>query len=145
MKKLLRAAFKISLWELLVIIVFGAFKYILVTYGLSDKISKPFIWICLGAGILFLFALGVVGIFENKRISLETWEAEDNGSKWRRLVALFVVWGQFIPTALGFLLFIYLIAPTTVSVFIALVVGIVLRNSIHFFEQRKKETVQEAS
>jgi hypothetical protein len=130
MRKFLQAAFKISLWEILVILAFGAFKYILVTYELTDKISKPFIWICLGAGLLFLLALGVIGAIENKYGSYERWESEAKSSKRGSFIVTFVIWGQLIPTAFGCLLFIYLIAPTTLSVFVAFIVGIVLRNSI---------------
>lgn len=91
MKNVLQAVFKISLWELLVIIAFGALKYILVTYGLNDKISQPFTWLCIGSGLLYLVALGIIGILQSKGISLESWQAEGHDSKGRRFVSAFVV------------------------------------------------------
>lgn len=145
MRKFLKAAFKISLWEIFIIVAFGALKYILISYELADKISRPFVWICLGAGLLFIIAWGIIGTFLNKYESFEKWEAEAKSSQRGRFIIGFVKLGQLIPTALGCFLFIYVIAPSTLNVFIAFIVGIVLRNSIQFFQLRKKRTVPEAN
>ena len=50
MKKFLQAAFKITLFQIIVIAVLATLKYILTSYNIIDKIEKPFIWLCIGMG-----------------------------------------------------------------------------------------------
>lgn len=135
MKKFILAVFKISFWEILVVLVLGALKYAFVAYELDDKITRPFVWICLCAGLLFIISLGITGAIENKYGSFEKWETEARSSKTGRFLLTFTTWSRLIPTILGCLIFIYFVAPTTISVFVAFAVIIFLRNSIRFIQQ----------
>ena len=136
MKKFLYAAFKITLFQIFLIVFFSILKYVLITYKLIDKIQKPFIWICLGAGILFLLAVSIIGVVENKGESYEKWQVKPEKSGKEKFLGTFVTWGLAIPTALIYLLFLYVVAPTSLGLFIALYAGIVIRNIFQFFSKK---------
>ncbi len=135
MKRFLQAAFKITLFQVIFIAILASLKYVLTTYEVIDKIQKPFIWICLGGGLLFVFAIGMMGIIENRGKSFEEWQANPSESTKERLTAGFVSWGIAIPGILAYILFLYIITPTSVYMFIALYAGIIIRNCIIFFSE----------
>ncbi|MGG9961185.1 hypothetical protein [Ferruginibacter sp. SUN106] len=133
MRKFFLAAFKITLFQVFLIVFFSTLKYILTSYKLTDKIQQPFIWICFGAGIVFVLAIGITGIIEDRFGSYEEWLVKPQKNATERLLAIFSSWGTAIPVALAYVLLLYIFIPTTLSMFIALYAGIVIRNSIHFF------------
>ncbi len=137
MKRFLQAAFKITLFQIIFIIVFASLKYVLDTYNVIDKIKTPFLWIFLGVGIIFVFAVATVGLIESRGTTFEEWNANPEKSTKERLIAGFVSWGTIIPSILAFVLFLYLITPTSVLMFIALYAGIVIRNCITFFSEKQ--------
>jgi hypothetical protein len=137
MKRFLQAAFKITLFQIIFIIVIASLKYVLDTYNAIDKIQTPFLWICLGAGVIFVFAVATVGLIESRGTTFEEWKGNPKKSTKERLLAGFVSWGTIVPSILAFVLFLYIIAPTSVLMFIALYAGIVIRNCITFFSEKQ--------
>lgn len=136
MKKILLAAFKITLFQILFNLVLSGLKYTLTTYKIIDKIEKPFVWICLGAGAIFVFAIGIKGFIENRGKSFEEWNSNPEKSARDKFMAGFVSWGIAIPAVLAYVLFVYFITPTSVLMFIALYIGIVIKNCINFFSEK---------
>jgi len=137
MKRFLQAAFKITLFQIISMIVLASLKYVLNTYNVIDKIKTPFLFIFLGVGIIFVFAVATVGLIESRSITFEEWNASPQKSTKERLMAGFVSWGTIIPSIMAFVLFLYLITPTSVHMFIALYAGIVIRNCITFFSDKQ--------
>jgi hypothetical protein len=136
MKKFLQAALKITWFQVFIIIFFTSLKYILVTYHLDDNIQKPFIWTCLGAGLIFLLALSITGIVENRGERYESYEARMQAMGKAKVLMAFVTWGLAIPAALAYATFLYIIAPTSWYLFIALYAGIVIRNIFEFLSKK---------
>jgi hypothetical protein len=128
MKNFLRAAFKITLFQISVILISGAIKYWMVSTGISSQLQTPFLITAGCAFFILLLALGIGGIIENKGQSFESWVQEHSKSRKHAAIGNFVKWGQIIPLALGYLLFIYFIAPTSFALFLTLLAGIVIGN-----------------
>lgn len=135
MKRYLQAAFKITLFQIVIIVLFSTLKYVLITYNLVDKIQKPFIWTCFIAGIIFVLAVTGFGVIKNRGKSYESWQSNPQKSGKERILDAFITWGMAIPPAFAYVLLIYMIAPTSLSLFVALYAGIVIRNSIDFFKK----------
>ncbi|NNV54462.1 hypothetical protein [Limnovirga soli] len=129
MKRFLLAAYKITLFQVLFISVMTGLKFILTVY----KIEIPFFWICLGTGVIFFFSLIIMGIIENRGKSFKEWSSEPNKSTIEKFIASFISWGIAIPLALTYVLFFYIITPTSFLMFISLYAGIVIGNCISFF------------
>lgn len=137
MKRFLLAAFKITPFQIAFVAVMAFLKYILTAYKITDKIEKPFTWICLSAGAVFVIAAGIMGLVENRGQSFEDWEKQPKKSTGEKLMAGFASWGVAIPAALALVLFLYMITPTSVYMAIALYLGIVIRNCIAFFSTER--------
>jgi len=142
MKKFLQAAFRITLFQVFLILFFSTLKYILMTYRFEDKIQKQFIWSCVGASMLFLFALGITGIIENRGETYEDYQVRAQGTVKGKFITIFVTWGIAIPAALAYALFLYLVAPTSWSLFAALYGGIIIRNVFAYFSQKHNKINQ---
>ncbi len=136
MKKFLQAAFKITVFQILFIASVILIKYVLTAYKLIDKIQKPFIWICFGAGVLFVLALSINGVVENRCESFEQWRTKRRKSTMEKILSSFSTWGFTVPIALAYVLLLYVIIPTSLVMFIALFAGIVIRNSIDYFSNK---------
>ena len=143
MKKFLQAAFRITLFQIFIVLFFSGLKYVLTTYKLEDKIQRPFIWTCIGAGVLFVLAVGITGLIENRSGSYEKWQTKPQKSGGEKILAACITWGIAIPTGLAYVLFLYVIAPTSLSLLIALYGGIVIRNSIRFFSKEQTSLKKE--
>jgi hypothetical protein len=142
MKKLL-LIFKITWFQAFIIVLFSSLKYILVTYQLDDKIRKPFIWTSLGAGVIFLVALSITGIIENRGETYENYRTRMQAAGSGKFLISFVTWGVTIPVALAYAIFLYLVAPTSWDLLAALYAGIVIKNIIQFFSKEQDKINQE--
>ena len=143
MKLFLKAVFNFSLFQIFLIIALGGAKYLLIERGLSGQLQGPFIVTFLISLFLLIVALGIVGHIENKGASFEAWQKEHAASKKHMLLANFVIWAMAIQIILWYLFFVYMIAPTSFSFFLFLLLGIVLRNIIDFFFKKKPQLSKE--
>ena len=137
--KFIRAAFYITWFQILMIIVLGGLKYLFVRYKIIDEIQKPFILIFVASLILLFFAAGIIGIIEKRGESFEAWTEKNKTAGKNVLLVAYLKWSQVIPVILWYLMFAYFIAPTTIIMFLILLAGIVIKNIINFFN--KIETV----
>ncbi|MFZ1370212.1 MAG: hypothetical protein WAR78_07510, partial [Ferruginibacter sp.] len=64
MKPLLKAVFRITPLQVVVIAFFSVLKYVINKYNLADALGQPMIYILLGAGLVFVIAVGISGVFE---------------------------------------------------------------------------------
>ena len=137
MKKFLRAAFDITLFQVLLILSLSGLKYWINYNGFDESVQIYIVIIGMGALLLLLIALGIGGHLENKGYTVNNWVAARPTSRIRIWTARFIYWGQILPNALGFSLFLYLIMPTSLTLFIAFFAGIVIRNIIEYLGKRK--------
>ena len=139
MKKFLSAAFHITLFQVLLVVCLSGLKYWINYYGLGERLQLPLVFIGMGAFLLLLIALGIVGHLENKGYTAENWVAARPGSRMRIWIARFTQWGQVLPIALGYSFFLYMIMPTSLTLFIAFFSGIVIRNIIEYLARKKNK------
>jgi hypothetical protein len=104
---------------------------------MDEHLKLPLIIVGIVAFLLLLTALGISGYLENKGYTVESWVAARPNSKLRIWIAQFVQWGQILPIVFGYTLILYIITPTSLTLFIALFVGIVLRNIIEYVTKKK--------
>jgi len=71
MQSILKAVFRITPLQVVVIAFFGVLKYMINKYNLADALRQPMIYILLGAGLVFVIAVGISGVFENKQALTE--------------------------------------------------------------------------
>ena len=140
MKKFLETVFKISLFEILLMMVFTAVKYAITITGISEQIESPFIFACLAALLLFVIAVGIAGRIEDKWQSFDDWKEKHSTSPMHILIAAFVRWGQIVPISLGYLFFAYVIAPTSISFFLVLASAFVIRNALAYLLKKDPNT-----
>jgi hypothetical protein len=138
MKKFIAAAFRITLFQVVLFLSLSVLKYWISFTGLGEHLKLPLMFIGIGAFIILLTALGIGGYLENQGYTVESWVAARPSSKLRIWIAQFIKWGQVLPIAFGYGLCLYVIMPTSLTLFIALFVGIVLRNIIEFLTQKKE-------
>jgi TRAP-type C4-dicarboxylate transport system permease large subunit len=86
-----------------------------------------------------------MGIIENRGQSFEEWKANPKKSMKEKFVAGFASWGFTIPIILTYVVFFYMMAPTSISMFIALYAGIVISNCINFFSAKRTQQTQKKS
>ena len=141
MKNFLKAAFKITLFQVIFIVVLSALKYVLVTYRITDNIQKTLVWIFFIAGILFVIAVGIMGIIEDRGQSVEAWQASPKKTMKEKIWAALASWGYAIPVALAYVFGLYMIIPTSIEMAIALYAGIVIRNCIDFFAKKQSPQI----
>ena len=139
MKRFLLAAFKITPFQATFIAILAALKYVLTFYKIIDIIEKPFVSFCLGAGVLFIFAISIKGFIENRGKSFEEWNSNPNKSTKEKLIAGFASWGVTIPSVLVGILWLYIITPTSLYMALALYAGIIIRNCITFFSVKEAQ------
>lgn len=137
MKKFIAAAFHITLFQVLLFLSLSVLKYWVNSSGMDEHLKLPLIITGIGAFLLLLIALGIGGYLENQGYTVESWVAARPNSKLRIWIAHFVQWGQVLPIAFGYALILYIITPTSLTLFIALFAGIVLRNLIEYLTKKK--------
>lgn len=137
MKKLLQAAFHITLFQILLILGSGAFKYWLNATGLTKQLTIPFIILGAFALMVLILALGLGGIIENKGHTPETWINERPNSNLRKVIVSVVTWGPVFSIVVFYAFAIYLIAPTSVNLFIAILLGIIIRNVVNYYSKKE--------
>jgi hypothetical protein len=137
MKKFLLTVFKVSLFQILIIGVLAAIKYFLKEYKIIEKIEWPYIWVLLCAGVLFVLAISIRGIVENQGHSMESWEAQPRTNFKRKFLVGLAKWGMVIPTAMAFILYLYIILPSSWLMAVFLYAAIVLRNCFEFFSKKE--------
>jgi hypothetical protein len=137
MKKFIAAAFHITLFQVLLFLSLSALKYWMSPSGLDEQLKLPFIIIGIGAFLLLITALSIGGYLENQGYTVESWVASRPNSKLRIWIAQFIQSGQVLPIAFGYLLVLYIITPSSLTLFIALFAGIVLRNIIEYLTKKK--------
>lgn len=137
--KLLQAAFKITLFEVILIAAFAGLKYTLTTYNITDHIQKPFAWVVLGVLAILVLAFSIRSVMENRGKSFEEWSTKPQKSLKERFMAGFVRWGTAIPALLALAVFIYIITPSSVYSAIVFYLGIVIRNCITFFSKKTEQ------
>jgi hypothetical protein len=76
-------------------------------------------------------------VIENKGFSYAAWEANIERCRKKALLILFIKWARVIPMLLGYALFVYMMAPGSVSMLIALLGGMVISNMVSFFINKK--------
>lgn len=145
MKVFFKTVFRISLSEVMVILVFSLLKYVLEKNGWTDYIVQPFIFLALAMGALFIITVGLYGIIENK---LEITEPEATRKKYKAIekkYARILNAGIFFPSLTLLVLFVYMITPTSIGMFIPFIAGILIRNIFYYFssQRRKPEMLPE--
>jgi hypothetical protein len=144
MKKFIAAAFHITLFQVLLFLSLAALKYWMGSSGLDEHLKSPLVISGMGVFLLLITALSIGGYLENKGYTVESWVAARPDSKLRIWIAQFIQWGQVLPIAFGYLLILYIITPTSLTLFIALFAGIVFRNIIEY-KTKKKDVQSETS
>lgn len=142
MKRFLAAAFHFTLLEVVLVLGFSLLKVLLTSTGWDDRLRMPLVFTGMGAFLFLLASYGIAGYLENAGYTVERWVADRPQSWLRTWTSRFVYWGRILPVAFGNALFFYLIAPTSLLLFIALFAGIVLRNSIRYTTKKKEEEGQ---
>ena len=137
MKKFISAAFHFTLFQVLLILSLSGLKYWISSYELDDHLKLPFVFIGVGAFLILLTALGIGGLLENQGHTVESWVVARPNSKVRILVAQFIKWGQVLPIGLGYSIVLYIITPTSLTLFLLFFVGIVLRNIVEYLTKKK--------
>jgi hypothetical protein len=137
MKKFLAVAFHITLFQVLLILVLSGVKYWMSSSGLSHRFQLPLVFIGIGAFLLLLTSLGIGGYLENKGYTVDSWVGSRPNSRIRIWIAQFIHWGQVLPIALCYSLFLYMIMPTSLTLFIVFFAGIVLGNILRYLTKSK--------
>jgi hypothetical protein len=137
MRKFIAAAFHITLFQVLLFLSLSALKYCVSSSGLDEHLKLPLIIIGIGAFLLLITAFSIGGYLENQGYTVESWVASRPNSKLRIWIAQFIQWGQVLPIALGYLLVFYIITPTSLTLFVALFAGIILRNIIEYLTKKR--------
>jgi hypothetical protein len=136
MKQFIKTIFRITPFQVLIIVLFSSLKYILNRYNLTEVIQIPMIWILLVLGFIFISSLGIYGIIENKQ---KLSESEQTRVKYLRIEKRYsgiINLGIWIPALIATGVFVYMIAPTTLQMLIALLAGIFIRNLFEYFKSK---------
>lgn len=144
MKKFLAAAFHISLFQLLLVLGMTGLKYWLGTAGLDGSVQLTLVFIAIGAFLVLLTGSGLSGHLQNQGYTVESWVAARPESGIRVRVARFIQWAQAFSIAIGYVVFLYFITPTSISLFIACFAGFVIGNITRFLN-RKSKTLSEST
>jgi hypothetical protein len=139
MKVFFKTVFRISLFEVMLILVFSLLKYFVEKNGWTDYIVQPFIFLGLAMGALFVITVGINGIIENKQ---EITEPEATREKYKAIeekYARILNAGIFFPSLTLLVLFAYMIIPTSTAMFIPFVAGILIRNIFYYFSSRNRK------
>lgn len=142
MKPLLKAVFRITPLQVVVIAFFSLLKYIINKYNLEDTLRQPMIYTLLGAGLVFIIAVGVSGVFENKQAHTEPEKTRKKYAALEKRFSGILNVGFGVPALIAVALFIYMVVPTTFLMLFFLLVGIFLGNFFEYF-RNKPEQVDE--
>lgn len=105
---------------------------------MGEHLKLPLVFIGFGTLLILLIAVGIGGYLENQGYTIESWLEARPNSRLRMLTAQFVQWGQVLPVVFGYALALYIITPTSLTLFITLFAGIVVRNIIEYFTTKKE-------
>lgn len=139
MKQFLKTVFRISLFEVMVILVFSLLKYYVEKNGWTDYIVQPFTYLALAMGALFIITVGINGIIENKQDVTEQDATREKYKSIEEKYAWILSAGIFLPSLTLFVLFIYLVMPTSTGMFIPFIAGILIRNIFNYFSSRQRK------
>lgn len=142
MQSLLKAVFRITPLQVFVIAFFSLLKYIINKYNLADTLRQPMIYILLGAGLVFVIAVGISGVFENKQALTEPEKTRKKYAALEKRFSGVLNLGFGVPALIALALFIYMVVPTTLLMLFFLLVGIFLGNLFEYF-RNKPEQVDE--
>lgn len=142
MQSLLKAVFRITPLQVFVIAFFSLLKYIINKYNFADTLRQPMIYILLGAGLVFVIAVGISGVFENKQALTEPEKTRKKYAALEKRFSGVLNVGFGVPALIAVALFIYLVVPTTFLMLFFLLVGIFLGNFFEYF-RNKPEQVDE--
>lgn len=142
MQSLLKAVFRITPLQVFVIAFFSLLKYIINKYNLADTLRQPMIYILLGAGLVFIIAVGISGVFENKQALTEPEKTRKKYAALEKRFSGVLNVGFGVPALIAVALFIYMVVPTTLLMLFFLLVGIFLGNLFEYF-RNKPEQVDE--
>lgn len=142
MQPLLKAVFRITPLQVFVIAFFSLLKYIINKYNLADTLRQPMIYILLGAGLVFIIAAGISGVFENKQALTEPEKTRKKYAALEKRFSGLLNVGFGVPALIALALFIYMVVPTTLLMLFFLLVGIFLGNLFEYF-RNKPEQVDE--
>ncbi len=142
LQSLLKAVFRITPLQVVVIAFFSLLKYIINKYNLADTLRQPMIYTLLGAGLVFIIAVGVSGVFENKQAHTEPEKTRKKYAALEKRFSGILNVGFGVPALIAVALFIYMVVPTTFLMLFFLLVGIFLGNFFEYF-RNKPEQVDE--
>jgi len=143
-KNFFREVFKVTLFDLLLLAGISGIKFLIIKTGFVVKMSGAFIFIFLGLLFVFVAAVGVNGIIENKWGSEKRWKELRSFSEFNKFIETFMVWGQIIPMFLGFVLLVYFIAPDSLSFFLVLAAALFVRNLLVYLFGKKSKLHEKA-
>ena len=138
MKPLLKAVFRITPLQVVVIAFFSFLKYIINKYNLADALRLPMMYILLGAGLVFIIAVGVSGVFENKQSLTEPEKTRKKYAALEKRFSGILNVGFGVPALIAVALFIYMVVPTTLLMLIFLLVSIFLGNLFAYFRSKSE-------
>lgn len=132
MLEFLKSALKVTWFQVILIASFSLLKYVANSYRLVDKFGWPLFWIGLAMAFIFIVAVGITGIIEDKELV-----ENSTKSKTDRVLAAIAGWAVAIPVITALVLFIYVLAPTSWQMAIALYIGIVIRNIFDYWKDKQ--------
>ena len=114
MKPLLKAVFRLTPLQVFVIALFSLLKYLINKYNLADTLRQPMIYTLLGAGLVFVIAVGISGVFENKQALTEPEKTRKKYAALEKRFSGVLNVGFGVPALIAVALFFYMIVPTTI-------------------------------
>lgn len=129
-----KSIFRISPFQLMLIAVFSMIKYGIITYKLEGVIQRPFVWVMITAGILFIVAVAVSGYLENKQAIEEPEETRKKFAAIEKKYKIMLNLCITIPAAFALLAFTYMITPTSFAMLPALLAGIFIGNAVKYYK-----------
>jgi TRAP-type C4-dicarboxylate transport system permease large subunit len=132
MIEFLKSAFKVTWFQVILITSFSLLKYVANSYQLVDKFTWPLLWIGLAMALIFIVAVGITGIIEDKELGHNSTKSTTD-----RVLATVAGWAFAIPVITAFVMFICVLAPTSWQMAIALYSGIVIRNILDYWKHKE--------
>jgi len=136
MKQFFKAIFRITPLQVVVIAFFSLLKYLINRYNFSEALRQPMVYILLGFGLVFIFSVGIYGLFENKQDLSESERTRQKYAKLEKRFSGLLDLGIWLPTLLAAALFFYIVAPTTIQMFIFMLGGILFGNLVEYFNKK---------
>lgn len=136
MQPLLKAVFRIKPLQVIVLAFFSLLKYLINKYNLADTLRQPMIYTLLGAGLVFVIAVGISGVFENKHALTEPEKTRKKYAALEKRFSGVLNVGFGVPALIAVALFFYMVVPTTLLMLIFLLVGIFFGNLFEYFRNK---------